>query len=190
MFVVEGRPGGPGRYRGLPGRGNDVVHGPLRICHSGWRCVRRPTLDGGAGSGDATSGVMVAGTGRRCLVVDHRWGITSLVRQCLSADRPKRRRRPLGGPYQRRGPSPRRPPATVAWHRLAWPPPRGGGDADAGRAGPGRRKVGGQVSEFTLPQGLVLLKAHPLGLHDRRRLIEQAGCPCGVGRRHVTYPLP
>src|SRR6185312_1288109 len=94
-----------------------------------------------------------------------------------------------GSPISRRGPSPRRPPATVLWPRLAWPPPRGGGDADAGRAGPGRRKVGGQVGEFTLPQGLVLLQAYPLGLHDRRRLIEQAGCACG-GARHVTYPLP
>ena len=69
MFVVRDARAGRERYRGLPGRGNDVVHGPLRICHSGWRCVCRPTLDGGAGSGDATSGVMVAGTGRRCLVV-------------------------------------------------------------------------------------------------------------------------
>ena len=65
----------------------------------------------------------------------------------------------------------------------------GGGDADAGRAGPGRRKVGGEVGEFTLPQGLVLLQAYPFGLHDRRRLVEQAGCPLGVGR-HVIHPLP
>jgi hypothetical protein len=120
---------------------------------------------------------------------DHRWGITSLVRQCLSAGLRGARRRPLGGPYRRRGPWPRRPPVMVVWQRLAWPPPPGGGGADAGRAGPGRREVGEQVGEFTLPQGLVLLQAYPLGLHDRRRLIEQADCPRGVGR-HVTYPLP
>ena len=78
----------------------------------------------------------------------------------------------------------------VVWQRLAWPPPLGGGGADAGRAGPGRRKVGGEVGEFTLPQGLVLLQAYPFGLQDRRRLIEHAGVwPLGVGR-HVIHPLP
>src|SRR6478735_2048390 len=132
---------------------------------------------------------MVAGTGRRCLLVIIGGGITSLVRQCLSAGLPARRRGPLGRPYRRRGPSPRRPPATVVGPRWAWPPPRGGGGVDAGRAGPGRREVGGQVGEFTLPQGLVLLQAYPFGLQDRRRLIEQAGCPGGVGR-HVIHPLP
>jgi hypothetical protein len=116
-------------------------------------------------------------------------GITSLVRQCLSPGLPRRRRRPLGRPYRRRGPSPRRPPAKVGWHRWAWPPPRSGGDADAVRAGPGRRQLGRQVGELTLPQGLVLLQAYPLGLHDRRRLIDQARCPCGASR-HVAYPLP
>ena len=35
----------------------------------GWRCVRRPTLHGGAGSGDATSGIMVSGKRRRRLRV-------------------------------------------------------------------------------------------------------------------------
>ena len=46
MLVVStpGRPAGAGREpcRGLPGRGNDVVHTPLRKCHHQWRCVRRP----------------------------------------------------------------------------------------------------------------------------------------------------
>jgi len=133
---------------------------------------------------------MVAGTGRRCLLVIIDGGITCPVRQCLSAGHRARRRSPLGRPYRHRRPSPRRPPATVVGPRLAWPPPRGGGDADAGRAGPGRREVGGQVGEFTLPQGLVLLQAYPFGLHDRRRLIEHAGVwPLGVGR-HVVHPLP
>jgi hypothetical protein len=160
------------------------------ICHLEWRCVRRPTLDAGVGRGDATSESLWATHWSRCLVVIIGGGITSLVRQCLSADGlPRRRRRPLGSPYRRRGPSPRRPPATVLWHRWAWPSPRGGGDADVERVGPGRRQLGGQVGELTLPQGLVVLQAYPLGLHDRRRLIKQAGCPCGAGR-HVTYPLP
>ena len=59
--------------RGLPGRGNDVVHGPLRICHPEWRCVRRPTLDAGAGSGDATSQSLWA-TLESLPAGDHRWG--------------------------------------------------------------------------------------------------------------------
>ena len=46
MLVVStpGRPAGADREpcRGLPGRGNDVVHTPLRKCHHQWRCVRRP----------------------------------------------------------------------------------------------------------------------------------------------------
>jgi hypothetical protein len=159
-----GRPGG-GRggpeavAAGLPGRGSDVVHAPLRTCHHEWRCVRRPTLDAGVDSGDATSESFVGRHRSRCQLVIIGGGITSLVRQCLSTGVPRRRRGPLGSPYRRRGPWPRRQPATVLWHRLAWPPPRGGSDADAGRAGPGRRQLGGQVGELTLPQGLVLLQA-------------------------------
>jgi hypothetical protein len=62
----------------------------------------------------------------------------------------------------------------------------GGGDTDARRTGPGRGHLGEQVGDLT-PE--ILLEAHPFGLHDRRRLIEQSSCRLGVGC-HVTHPLP
>jgi hypothetical protein len=77
MLVVStpGRPAGAGREpcRGLPGRGNDVVHTPLRKCHHQWRCVRRPTLDAGVGRGDATSESLWA-TRESLPAGDHRRG--------------------------------------------------------------------------------------------------------------------
>ena len=193
MLVVStpGRPAGADREpcRGLPGRGNDVVHTPLRKCHHQWRCVRRPN----------------SGRWSRAVVTRHLHHLWATRESLPAGDHRRGHHLPCPTvPFSRTpGPDggdrwvahtgigghlPLRPPATVVWHRLAWPPTRGGGDADAGRAGPGRRKVSGEVGEFTLPQSLVLLQADPLGLHNRRRLIEQAGRPGGVGR-HVTPPL-
>jgi hypothetical protein len=189
VMGTPGRPAGASRSRpaGLPGHGSDVVHAPRRIRHHEWRCVRRPTLDAGVGRGDATSESLWA-TQESLPRGDHRRWRHLPCPTVPSVGFPRRRRRPLGSPYRHWGRSPRRPPATVLWHRLAGAP-LGGGDADAVRTGSGRRQLGEQVSDLTLPQSLVLLQAHPTGLHDRRHLIEQAGCPGGVGR-HVTHPLP
>jgi hypothetical protein len=114
--AAGGRAGNPSR--GLPGHRNDVVHTPLRhATTSGGACVDRLwTLEPEAVTRHLTH------CGRhesRCLLVIIDGGITSPVRQCLSAGHRARRRSPLGRPYRHRRPSPRRPPATVVGHRLA-----------------------------------------------------------------------
>jgi hypothetical protein len=194
LLVVGGRPraagGGAGALpRGLPGAAATwcTLHFGYATTSGGACADRLWTLESAAVTRHLNH------CGRHIGVVACWWSSVAasppLSDSAFRAGLPRRRGRPLGSPYRRRGPWPRQPPATVLWHRWAWPPTRGGRDDDAGRTGPGRRKVGGQVGELTLPEGLVLLQAYPLGLHDRRRLIEQTGCPCG-GARHVTYPLP
>ena len=91
MLVVRmpGRPAGAGREpsRGLPGLGNDVVHAPLRnATTSGGACADRLwTLESAA----VTRHLNHCGRHEsRCLLVIIGGGITSLVRQCLSAGHP------------------------------------------------------------------------------------------------------
>ena len=184
---APGRAGAAGPSRGLPEHGNDVVHAPLRTATpSGGACADRLwTLESAA----VTRHLNHCGRHeRRCLLVIIDGGITSLVRQCLSAGHPGGRRRPLGSPYRRRGPSPRRPPATVVWHRLAGAPTRGGGDADAGRAGPGRRKVGGRSASSRSHRASSCCRrihsASTIAAASSSRLVAHG---CG---RHVIYPLP
>jgi hypothetical protein len=83
--AAGGRAGNPSR--GLPGHRNDVVHTPLRhATTSGGACVDRLwTLEPEAVTRHLTH------CGRhesRCLLVIIDGGITSLVRQCLSAEHP------------------------------------------------------------------------------------------------------
>ena len=91
MLVVRtpGRPAGRAGEpsRGLPGRGNDVVHTPLRTAtSSGGACADRLwTLESAA----VTRHLNHCGRHEsRCLLVIIDGGITSLVRQCLSAGHP------------------------------------------------------------------------------------------------------
>jgi hypothetical protein len=58
-----------------------------------------------------------------------------------------------------------------------------------GRAGPGRGHLGEQVGNFT-PEVLILLEAHPFGLYDRHRLIEQSSRRRLGVRCHVIHHLP
>jgi hypothetical protein len=89
MLVVRDARAGRERSRGLPGRGNDVVHASLRTATpSGGACADRLwTLESAA----VTRHLNHCGRHeRRCLLVIIDGGITSLVRQCLSAEHPGR----------------------------------------------------------------------------------------------------
>lgn len=101
------------------------------------------------------------------------------------------RRRALGSRHRCGQPSPQQPPPHC-WCRCARARASSAQRAEVARAGPGRRPLSEQVGEFRLPWALILSQAYPFGLHDRRRLIEQAVVPSDIGLdigRHVTHPL-
>jgi hypothetical protein len=87
MFVVRDARAGREPCRGLPGRGNDVVHTPFEnATSSGGACADQLwTLESAA----VTRHLNQSGRHEsRCLLVIIDGGITSLVRQCLSAEHP------------------------------------------------------------------------------------------------------
>src|SRR4029453_11037761 len=81
---------------------------PTSTCHPEWRCVRRPTLDAVIGAVTRISESYVGPHGIRCLLVIISGASPPLSGTAFRAGLLRRRRRPLGSAYRRRGPSPRR----------------------------------------------------------------------------------
>ena len=192
-------------YRGALGRNARVTARRVRDSPAGHpgaattsrtAHLRSATTSGGAraatlgccvGRGHATYVITVGGTRVAACWWSSLGGITSLVRQCLSGKHPISRRRTLASPDLSWWPASRGPAPSIGGQRSARPLELDG-DPGTGRAGPGRRHLGEQVGDRTPEVLFFLLQAHPFGLHDRRRLIEQNSCRLGVGC-HLAHPL-